>query len=219
MSVWLYLMLKNNCLDKLYSKAKLREQEAKNAEKETELKYLRLQFQPHFLFNMLNTIYFSIHEDNECARDMVEHLSNLLRFQLYHKDGEVPINREISALESYIAICRMRFGDLIEIAISIDNRYDSDKIHPYLLLPLVENAFKHSGGKPWKVDVRLRRDAGIVELSVVNSISENEGNRESPHGLGLANLKKRLELLYPDKHKLIQTKTNHNYSSFLKIEL
>lgn len=87
------------------------------------------------------------------------------------------------------------------------------------MLPLVENAFKHSGGRPWKVDVRLRRDAGIVELDVINTIGENKDSREGHSGLGLANLRKRLELLYPGKHKLVQTKTDQTYSSFLKIEL
>lgn len=246
MSVWLYLTLKNNYLNKLYSESRLREQEALTAGKEAKLRLLHSQFHPHFLFNMLNTIYFTIDENNEKARNIVEHLSNLLRYQLYDNEGTVPLERELSALESYIEMCRTRFGDLIGVTTVIDCGNHSLEISPYLLLPLVENAFKHSGGSPHTIDVKLKIDNHLLHFTVKNSISmdqlwqdkadkeqhqnftENtnqdfvqDSNQDSAHdsGIGLQNLRRRLELLYPGRHTLSTSKTDNIFTAHLKLEL
>lgn len=230
MSVWLYLTLKNNYLNKLYSESRLREQEALIAEKEAKLRLLQSQFHPHFLFNMLNTIYFTIDEDNEKARNTVEQLSNLLRYQLYNTDGTVSIEREVSALESYIEMCHTRFGDCIDITTSIDCSNTSFEIHPYLLLPLVENAFKHSGGNPHIIDIKLTIENNLLLFTVTNSLPtspiwQDRSEKESPQdpnqdsGIGLQNLRRRLELLYPGRHTLIISMSENLFTVYLKLQL
>lgn len=219
MSIWLYLTMKSQMLNKLYVESKLREQEAKQARTVADMKLLRAQFHPHFLFNMLNTIYFTIDEKNRKARDTVENLSNLLRSQLYEGDGTVPLDREISALNSYIDLCRIRFGDTIDITAQIIMDYGSVEIHPHLLLPLVENAVKHSGGNPRRVRVRFVRDGNTLELMVDNTVSIHKAKPKEESGLGLVNLRKRLELLYPNKYKLTIDKSEHEYKACLKLEL
>lgn len=219
MSIWLYLTMKSQMLNKLYVESKLREQEAKQARTVADMKLLRAQFHPHFLFNMLNTIYFTIDEKNRKARDTVENLSNLLRSQLYEGDGTVPLDREISALNSYIDLCRIRFGDTIDITAQIIMDYGSVEIHPHLLLPLVENAVKHSGSNPRRVRVRCVRNGNILELMVDNTVSIHKAKPKEESGLGLFNLRKRLELLYPNKYKLTIDKSEHEYKACLKLEL
>lgn len=203
MSIWLYLTMKSQSLNRLYT--------------ESRLKLLRAQFHPHFLFNMLNTIYFSIDEENVKARDTVENLSNLLRSQLYEGDIKVTIEREVSALNSYLELCRMRFGESIEITSTIDLRSGSDEIHPHLLLPLVENAVKHSGGNPRRVTVRLMQDKDSIELFVENTVSLHKAGTNDESGLGLANLKIMLQLLYPNKYELMTEKSDNHFKAYLKL--
>lgn len=219
MSFWFYLTIKSSYLNRLYIESRLKEQEARHARTEAELKLLRAQFHPHFLFNMLNTIYFTIDEDNVKARDTVENLSNLLRSQLYERNGTVAIEREISALKSYIELCRVRFGDTLELTTHISNDCKSAEIHPHLLLPLVENAVKHSGGNPRCVFVGLTTDESAIRLLVENTISSLKSIPKEEHGLGLSNLRKRLDLLYQNKYELIIEKDRHKFTANLKLEL
>lgn len=219
MSIWLYLIQKNDFLEKLYTQAIIREQEARNAESKAELKFLRSQFHPHFLFNMLNTIYFNIDENNENARCAIEHLSNLLRSQLYENDGPVKVEREISAIESYIEMNKLRFGDTININSSIDSGFEMFIIHPHLLFPLIENAFKHSGGDPWKIKISIKRISDTLILDIVNSIPHYPTNHITESGIGLKNLIRRLELLYPGHHRYETSITDRLYSVHLEIEL
>lgn len=219
MALWLHLSTKSNYLYRKYTEARLMEQEAGKAKAEADLRLLREQIHPHFLFNMLNTIYFSIDETNEKARGIVEHLSNLLRSQLYQDDSPVSVEREIEVLESYIELYRARFEDLYDIDISIDRRYGSDVIHRHLLLPLVENAMKHSGGTPRKIKISLKRDIGFIEFTVDNSTSRSDTIQEKPSGIGLDNLRRRLGLLYGGGHEFSTGNDNGIYHAHLKIKL
>lgn len=203
MSIWLYLTMKSWFLNKLYA--------------ESRLKLLRAQFHPHFLFNMLNTIYFTIDEENVKARDTVENLSNLLRSQLYEGDKKVTLEREVSALNSYLELCRMRFGDSIEITSTIDLKNGWEEIHPHLLLPLVENAVKHSDGNPRRVTVRLMQDKDSIGLFVENTVSLHKAATNDESGLGLANLKSMLKLLYPNKYELMTNKSENHFNAYLKL--
>lgn len=219
MSIWMYLTMKSQYLSRLYSESRLREQEAKQATTEADLKLLRAQFHPHFLFNMLNTIYFTIDEDNEKARDTIENLSNLLRLQLYEVDGNVSLEREISALNSYLELCRVRFGESMMIESKIDIKINSYEIQPHLLLPLVENAIKHSGGNLRCVKVSLIGKDNIIELTVENTVSASKASLKEESGLGLNNLRKRLMLLYPNKFELKTERIGNEYIAYLKLEL
>ena len=203
MSIWLYLTLKSRFLNKLYA--------------ESRLKLLRAQFHPHFLFNMLNTIYFTIDEKDMKARDTVENLSNLLRSQLYEGDRKVTLEREVTALNSYLELCRMRFRESIEIMSKIDLRSGWEEIHPHLLLPLVENAVKHSGGNPRRVTVSLMQDKDSIELFVENTVSLNKVDSNDESGLGLTNLRMMLQFLYPNKYELMTEKSDNHFKAYLKI--
>lgn len=219
MSLWIYLSLKYQYMNELYAKAKIDEQIARNITTEVELRLLRSQVNPHFLFNMLNTLYFTIEESNEQARDLVEHLSNILRASLYENDSEVSVGREIETLESFIKLYVLRFGDLVNVSVDMDRRFGYDKIHPFLLLPLVENAFKHIGGNIPKVEINLRREPSVIEFCIENTISEPAVETVGASGLGLANLKRRLELLYPGSYEFYTNTTNESYKAYLKIFL
>ena len=218
-SFGIYLAMKNHSINKLYTESLLNEQKARTAETELELQLLRNQYHPHFLFNMLNTIYFTVDENNCSAREAIEHLSNLLRMQLYSDDNPCSVSREISVIESYVELSRLRYGDDIEVRVDIDRRFDEDLIFPHLLLPTVENAFKHLGGNERRVSIELKRNDNVLELQVENTVSARCGNNSGKPGLGLNNLKKRLEFLYPNRYILRNEITPDSYNSYLKIEL
>ena len=149
-------------------------------------------------------------------------------------------------MESYIEMCRTRFGDRIDITTAIDYGDNSFEIHPYLLLPLIENAFKHSGGSPHIIDVKLIIDNTFLLFTVKNSIPINQlwqdkAEKEQPQaftqdsnqsytqdcnqssaqdsGIGLQNLRRRLELLYPGRHTLIISKSENLFTAHLKLQL
>ncbi|MDE7119440.1 MAG: histidine kinase [Muribaculaceae bacterium] len=221
MSLWLYLTFKSIRLNELYTASLINEKTARQAAAEAQLRLLRSQYHPHFLFNMLNTIYFSISEDNPQARSTVEHLANLLRSQLYESDNMIAVAREISAIESYTELYRLRHGDRLEISLAIDHRFDSAMIHPHMLMPLVENAFKHSGGTPWRVAIKLTRTADTLEFQVDNTLPAHTPTEStSPaSGIGLANLKKRLEILYGNKGQLTVKTDGGVYSARIYLQL
>lgn len=219
MSVGLYMLQKNVRLDKMYADARLREQEVRNAKNESELKMLRAQFHPHFLFNMLNSLYFTIDEDNTNARETVENMASLLRYQLYADQKSVPVKREIEAMESYIALYRTRFADTVDIVSVIDRRFGSDRIFPHLLLPLVENAFKHLGGDKRIVNIDLKRDFNIIEFSVSNTIQTAQCGAVDESGIGLRNIRRSLELMYKGRYEFSICRTSGKYHAYLKIAL
>ena len=218
-SIWMYLTLKSQLLSRLYVKSILREQEAREARTETELKLLRSQFHPHFLFNMLNTIYFIIDETNTKARDTVEHLSILIRTQLYEGNGPVSIDREISALNSFLELCKVRYEESMDIISHINAVSNPNEIHPHLLLPLVENAVKHSGGNPRRIEVNLSVDGETLELSVKNTVTKHNDMPVDASGLGLTNLKKRLGILYAGRYELKLERNECLFKSYLKLKL
>lgn len=219
MSLGMYMSQKNARLDKMYTDSKLREQEVRNAKTESELKMLRAQFHPHFLFNMLNTLYFTIDENNVKARETVENMASLLRYQLYDNQDTVPIEREIEAMESYIALYRARFGDSVEVSSTIDHRFGSDRIFPHLLLPLVENAFKHSGGDKRIINIELRRDFNMVEFSVTNTIHSTPYPGDEEPGIGVRNIHRSLELMYKGRYEFSTERILDKFYVFLKIAL
>jgi Putative regulator of cell autolysis len=112
---------------------------------ETELKFLKAQFHPHFLFNALNTIYFQIDEKNETPRRTIEQLSDLLRYQLYDVNQAVTIEQEINFLLTYINLQKVRMKESLKLDVNFNPELKNQKIHSLLLFPLVENALKYVG--------------------------------------------------------------------------
>ena len=190
-----------------YAKAQRRMGEMAKEKAEAELTFLKSQMNPHFLFNALNSVYFLIDKTNPEARQALHKFSDMLRYQLYEiKDEKVPIEREISYLKDYIEVQRLR-KDNTAIQFNIGDAMQGFFVEPLLLIPFVENSFKHlshfSNGRPNEINMDLFKENGELVFAVKNT---TEGKQEDAvkqdGGIGLANVKRRLELLYPQKHQL-----------------
>ncbi len=178
-------------------------QSALRASAEQELQYLRMQINPHSLFNSLNTIYFLIHKENREARETLMKFSELLRYQLYECNTErIAIEKETQYLRNYVAIQQLRHDEQYDIQFHCSEGVRDFNIAPLLLIPFVENAFKHVSAHRSlnHIHINMNMDDGRFHFSVRNS---REGKTVKGNGgIGLANVKRRLELLYPGKHAL-----------------
>nr|WP_262905454.1 sensor histidine kinase [Hymenobacter nitidus] len=166
----------------------------------TELKFLRAQYHPHFLFNALNTVYFQMDEDVAAAKRSVEQLADLLRYQLYDQQQPVPIRQELQYLRSYLELQRVRNSEKLRLHVAVAPQLCEQRLYPLLLLPLLENAFKYVGGA-YEIDVRATLTADTLEFRVCNSVAASP-RAVCPSGIGLDNLRRRLQLLYPQRHQL-----------------
>ena len=186
---------------------------------QTELKFLKSQVNPHFLFNSLNAIYFLIDKQNTEARKTLLQFSDLLRYQLYDCNADtIAIETEVAYLQDYIRLQKLRKDNNYEVAVNIQSDIKGFEIVPLLLIPFVENAFKHishhQNNKNF-VHVELARNNGSFSFCVENSKENQLQKTLIPGGIGLNNVKRRLELLYPDKHNL---KIDNNEETF-KVQL
>ncbi len=192
--------------------------------KSAELLNLRSQINPHFLFNALNTLYsVSLKENAEKTSDGIQKLGDMMRFMLNenHQD-RIPLSKEIEYLHNYIDIQRMRIDENhnIEIKVNIQNSEREIFISPMLLNPFVENAFKHgiSFRNPSWIYITLTHDAQKLYFKVHNSLHPKQENspEQANNGIGLENVKKRLELIYPNRHTLdIQVSDNDYFVSLI----
>lgn len=191
-------------------KAKILETQLKL--KEQELNYLKMQIHPHFLFNTLNTMYgFALKKADETP-EMILKLSNLLDYLLYQVDKPlVNLNDEINHIEDYISLEKMRFNDTLNVNFSTEIRDASIEIAPMLFIPFIENSFKHGVIKNGVLNIEIFIKAGDVdiEFQIKNSCSEDSKNN---NGIGLENIEKRLELLYPNRYSLT---INQNENDFI----
>jgi sensor histidine kinase YesM len=189
---------------------------------ETELSFLKSQINPHFLFNSLNAVYFLIDKNNTEARQALHKFSDMLRYQLYEvKDEKIPIEKELRYLQDYIGLQKLR-NDQCAVELKVEESLESFLIEPLLLLPFVENSFKHlshyNDGKRNEVTISLAKQNGTLEFSVQNT-TEGSGSPSNSGGIGLANVKRRLELLYPQKHQLQVAETEGWFQVQLKIKI
>jgi two-component system LytT family sensor kinase len=189
---------------------------------QTELRYLKAQMNPHFLFNSINTIYFQIDKKNTEARTSLQKFAELLRYQLYEcNEDTISIEKEIEYLKSYIDLQRLRKNHNHSINFNAGEEVRDFALAPLLLLPFVENAFKHLSDfedQPNHVDVNLYRQNGHFEFEVSNSKNNTEKSKDHD-GIGLKNVQRRLELLYANKYSLAINKTDNHYIVNLKIQL
>lgn len=196
----------------------------KAAQLEADLKNLRSQLNPHFLFNTLNNIYSLIAIDTNKAQDSVHRLSHLLRYILYENDANfVPIDKELEFTQNYIDLMRLRLASNVKLDVSIKNDdHNNIKIASLLFITLIENAFKHginNGSDSFvSVNIFVNKEKGVL-CTVENSLSDTKDKIESKNsGIGLANLRKRLELLYPYNHQLVITQKEDRFSVLLSID-
>lgn len=170
--------------------------------REVELEALKNQVNPHFLFNALNCVYGLSLEKSERTPQVILQLSDMLDYMLYKCQRQVLISEELKQIENYIAIQQLRFGSALELTLQMDV-VDDMEMAPLLLLPLVENAFKH--GRPDESGVMHISIAANcednIDFSVKNSVDCTDESNASG-GIGLANLRRRLELLYPHEYRL-----------------
>lgn len=186
---------------------------------ETQLQALRAQINPHFMFNVLNHIHILIQKDSDLASSLLIKYSNILRYQLYGSDKEkVKIEDEINFMNNYIEVEKYRWENILEVNTNWKIENNSTQIPPLLLITFIENAFKYvSRSKSQKgyINIRLEQNKKELIFEVENSRSFIKQKIISDSGMGLENLRRRLELLYPDKHTLEINDTESIYHSKL----
>lgn len=177
--------------------------------RQSELSFLRSQVNPHFLFNSLNNIYALVYSRSEQALPAIAGLSELLRYMLYDNTEMVPLEKELDYIDKYISLQKLRFEHPINAELQISGAAKDVKIPPLLLIPFIENAFKHgdfsANGKGLTVTVYCT----AAKMNFYCHNTKGKGKKDVGGGIGLANIKRRLQLLYPGKHTLdIQDETN-----------
>jgi len=193
---------------------------------QTELKFLRSQINPHFLFNTLNSLYAHTLRKSDEAPNIVLRMSEMMRYMLYESNEKtVFLTQEINYLENYLELERLRLSDNMKITFEINGDAGKLKIAPLIFIPFVENAFKHGPNSSLQdgfIDIKIEIDATNLHLKVTNNKGHRtkkdiEGKRSG--GIGLNNVKRRLELLYPNRYNLNISDTNNEYGIELNIEL
>jgi len=190
--------------------------------KKEELSYLKMQIHPHFLFNTLNTIYGSAIAKKQNTPDLILKLSDLLDYILYQtKKSLVSLQDEINHLKDYIALEELRHGEKMEVTTSFPEGTKHVMIPPMLLLPFLENSFKHGkvSGKKSFIDLKIQTGVNRIDFSIKNSFEKKEKDSNSQSsGIGLSNIRKRLEMLYPEEHELEITENEGIFKVWLSLQ-
>lgn len=190
---------------------------------ESQLRLLTAQIHPHFLFNTLNNIYSQIQQESRKGSKMVLSLSDLLRYILYEGQKPlVPLNDELEMISEYIQLEKIRYGNRLDIHVLMPDDPHDHMVAPLLLLPLVENCFKHGTShmlrNPWiNLTIELNHDTLVMKL--MNGKMAVPDNRERRIGLGINNVRKRLELLYKNRHELQIREEEEVFVVDLRVEL
>ena len=190
---------------------------------EAELNFLKSQINPHFLFNSLNSVYFLIDKNNPDARQALHTFSDMLRYQLYEANGEkIPIEKEIGYLQDYVHLQQLRKDENYRVQFNCSRDVKNFSIEPLLLIPFVENAFKHishnaKGGNFVKLD--MTRNNGYFEFVAENSCEKGGYTTEQHGGIGMNNVRRRLVLLYPDTHQLKIDDNGNTFKINLKLKI
>jgi two-component system, LytTR family, sensor kinase len=208
----------------IYNHIKLRQaaQQLRIEKQHAELGYLKSQTNPHFLFNTLNNIYSLSRDKSDRAPESILRLSKILRFMLYEAGGDyIPVEQELKIIADYIELEKLRYDDTLRINFSHDIEDMKQAVPPLLLIPLVENAFKHgvsaTRGLPF-VDIHLSVKERRLHFVVKNSSEVQEDNVQVKENIGLSNLRRQLELLYKDYDITVRQESNV-FTAVLKINL
>ncbi|MHC1737478.1 MAG: sensor histidine kinase [Ignavibacteriaceae bacterium] len=192
---------------------------------EADLKFLRSQMNPHFLFNVLNNIYALALKKSDRTAEMILRLSSMLDYLLYETSSAfIPVEKELKLINDYIELEKLRYGSRLNMEITIEGELETVLIAPLVIFPFIENSFKHGASneltKPW-IKVHLRIQVNKIELSVSNSKSEKGIETKGAHseGIGIKNVQRRLELIYPSKHSIEILDENNVFSVNLVINL
>lgn len=200
------------------------EKSRKDMEKEklnSELNMLRNQISPHFFFNTLNNIYSLIGINTEDSKKAILQLSKLMRYLLNEKEGSTTkLGNEIEFMKNYIDLMKLKISDKVKLTVDFPDKYEDINIPPLLLISFIENAFKHGVSYRSKsyIDIKLETEKDTIIFTCKNSIAgKTEDVNKNNNGIGLENVKRRLNLLFPGKHELLINKGENEFSVFLKI--
>ena len=196
----------------------------KNAVKESELQFLKSQINPHFLFNNLNNLYSYAIENSPKTPEIILELSGVLRYMLYEcREKYVPLEKEVAQLENFINLNEMQIEERGNVKFSAQNIELGYSIAPLILIVFIENAFKHStASQTDKISIHVNlnlSEKGILEFVCKNSFQPQSNTENLSQGIGLENVKKRLELLYPKEHQLEINNNGKLYEVRLSIDL
>ena len=206
--------------DRIY--AERAEKEAQAERLASELKFLRSQVSPHFLFNVLTNMVSLARKKSDQLEPALIQLSDMMRYMLYETNGErFPVTKEIEYLRNYIELQQLRFGEDVTVELDIANSQPSCTIEPMLLIPFVENAFKHGVGmvKDPFIRITLQVKEQYLHFQVVNNYNRDNVSKDASSGIGLVNVRNRLRLLYGDKHTLQIQDNGEVYDATLKLAL
>jgi len=199
----------------------LRMKEVERQKIEAELRALRAQVNPHFFFNTLNSLYALSLDKSDKAPELILKLSDLMRYVIYEsRDDLVPIGKQLEFLQSYVYLERLRTDESLDVRFEVKGEMANVRIAPLLYLAFIENAFKHGskskGDQPYiHIFFNLEQDDRVV-FSIENRV-DSFRQKKADGGVGLSNVKKRIELLYPGQHKLNITESLTNYRVELTI--
>ncbi|HAO47959.1 MAG TPA: histidine kinase [Runella sp.] len=190
---------------------------------QSELSFLRSQISPHFMFNLMNSLAALARKKSDLLEPMIVKMSDLLRYMLYDSDdSKIPLDKEINYLKSYVELQQLRFGNKVKVDMVFDTSYNNLALEPMLLIPFVENAFKHGTGlirEPF-IQIMLVSGDNKIRFKVQNRYNADFVEaKDNSSGIGLANVKRRLELLYPETHTLRISKDKAMFVTDLEIVL
>jgi two-component system, LytTR family, sensor kinase len=197
--------------------------EKENENLKTELSLLRSQVSPHFMFNVLNNMVALARKQSDLLEPSLIKLSSLMRYMLYEADEDkVPLEKEIEYLQSYIDLQQQRFGKKVKVTVTIDAPDSTLGIEPMLLIPFVENAFKHGTGliEDARIDIDLRAKNNVLQFIVRNRYNASSVEiKDKTSGIGLTNVKRRLNLLYAKSYSLMITQQDNWFIVSLQLNL
>lgn len=198
------------------------EKEARAERLDAELKFLRSQISPHFLFNMMANMVSLARQKSDLLEPSLIRLSELLRYMLYDSIEErIAVSKEVDHIQNYVALQQLRFGEDVNISLEIKNDCPECLVEPMLIVPFIENAFKHGIGvvKAPYIEIKLNVKDHLLEFAVNNNYDPGNFSKDRNSGIGLVNVKNRLELLYPGKYKLMIKNEAGVFSVLLNLDL
>lgn len=190
--------------------------------REAELKLLKGQIHPHFLFNTLNNLYALSLEKSDKTSELLIRLADMLKYIIYDCNSEkVALIKEVNFINNFLELQRVRY-DTCQISFMHDGDLNNQQIAPMILHTFIDNSFKHGADKdsvnPW-IKISMISKKGILFFTVINSIKTNEVKNKKTTGIGISNAIKRLDLIYPDRYDLSINESSDRYSVILKLEL
>ena len=190
----------------------------------SELTFLRSQISPHFMFNVLNNLVALARKKSDSLESAIVSLSQLMRYMLYESDdAKVLLGKEVEYIKSFISLQMLRFRDTVKTNLNVEDDIDYYAIEPMLLIPFVENAFKHGTGtlETAIINITLSVDEATrrMHFNVTNDVGPADDSKDSSSGIGIANVRRRLAILYPNKHELTISNTPDQFTVDLTIFL